>query len=56
MDAARAHAICAAADPLTAFVAEPSLWGELAGRIDLRDAVAAATVDLRNMLGDSSMT
>jgi D-arabinitol 4-dehydrogenase len=51
----RAHAICAAADPLAAFVAEPSLWGDLAGSAALRDAVAAATLDLRARLGDNAM-
>jgi D-arabinitol 4-dehydrogenase len=51
----RAHAICAAADPLAAFIAEASLWGELAGSAALRDAVGAATLDLRARLGDNAM-
>ncbi|HEX7687788.1 MAG TPA: D-arabinitol 4-dehydrogenase [Burkholderiaceae bacterium] len=51
----RAHAICEAADPLAAFVAEASLWGELAGSAALRDAVDAATLDLRARLGDNAM-
>jgi D-arabinitol 4-dehydrogenase len=55
MDAARAHAICEAADPLAAFVAEAALWGDLAGSPALRDAVAAAGADLRSMLGQDAM-
>ncbi|MGN6527320.1 MAG: D-arabinitol 4-dehydrogenase [Burkholderiaceae bacterium] len=51
----RAHAICEATDPLAAFVAEASLWGELAGSAALRDAVGAATLDLRARLGDNAM-
>jgi D-arabinitol 4-dehydrogenase len=51
----RAHAICAAADPLAAFVAEASLWGDLAGSAALREAFAAAALDLRVRLGDAAM-
>ena len=44
MDPAAAHAICAAADPVAAFCADPTLWGELAGDAHLtagvRDAFA----------------
>jgi len=56
MDPARAHAICEAADPLAAFVAEPSLWGELAGSLALKDAIAAARMDLHGLLGDAAMS
>jgi D-arabinitol 4-dehydrogenase len=56
MDAARAHAICAAADPLAEFVADASLWGELAGSRALADAIAAARTDLHGMLGDAAMS
>jgi D-arabinitol 4-dehydrogenase len=44
MDPAAAHAICDAADPVAAFAADPTLWGELASdpRLvqALRDAFA----------------
>ena len=49
VEAAR-DAMCAAADPLAVFVADGSLWGDLAGNALLRDAIAAAAVDLRTML------
>jgi D-arabinitol 4-dehydrogenase len=52
----RAHAICAAADPLADFVAEASLWGELAGSPALKDAIAAARMDLHGLLGDAAMS
>jgi len=51
----RAHAICDAADPLQAFVADASLWGELAGSLVLKDAIAAARMDLHSLLGDAAM-
>ena len=53
MNAERAHAMCAAADPLAVFVADPALWGELAGARALHQAVATAQVDLRGLLGDN---
>ncbi len=56
MVAERAHAICAAADPLAEFVADASLWGELAGSAALKDAIAAEQADLRGMLGDAAMS
>ena len=52
----RAHAICDAADPLAEFVADASLWGELAGSPKLKDAIAAARMDLHGILGDSAMS
>jgi D-arabinitol 4-dehydrogenase len=55
MDPGRAHAMCSAADPLAGFVADASLWGELAGSQELRDAIAAARVELRGLLGDNAM-
>ena len=52
----RAHAICEAADPLAEFVADASLWGELAGSLVLKDAIAAARMDLHGLLGDAAMS
>jgi D-arabinitol 4-dehydrogenase len=37
-----AHAMCAAADPVAAFCADPTLWGELAADTRLLDAVRRA--------------
>ena len=51
-----AHAICDAIDPLAAFVAEASLWNELAGNEALKDAIAAARMDLHGLLGDAAMS
>ena len=42
MDAAAAHAICDAPDPVAAFCAEASLWNELAGDARLVDALRQA--------------
>lgn len=42
MDPARAHALCAAPDPLQAFAREPALWGGLAGDERLLAALRAA--------------
>ena len=52
----RAHAICEATDPLAEFVADASLWGELAGSLALKDAIAAARMDLHGLLGDAAMS
>ena len=52
----RAHAICEATDPLAEFVADASLWGELAGSLALKDAIAAARMDLHGLLGDEAMS
>jgi len=52
----RAHAMCDAVDPLTEFVAEAALWNELAGNAALRDAIAAARMDLHGLLGDAAMS
>jgi len=52
----RAHAICEATDPLEAFVDDASLWGDLAGNAALRDAIAAARMDLHGLLGDEAMS
>ncbi len=51
----RAQAICDAVDPLTEFVADKSLWAELAGSEKLKDAIAAARMDLHGLLGDAAM-
>ncbi len=56
MDEAHAHAICDAVDPLEKFVADASLWGELAGSLALKDAIAAARMDLHGLLGDAAMS
>lgn len=42
MDAASAHAICEAADPVAAFCADPVLWGPLAGNPVVVSAVRVA--------------
>lgn len=42
MDAAAAHAICAAPDPLQAFARDPVLWGPLAGDPTLTAGLARA--------------
>lgn len=42
MDPAQAHAICEAADPVAAFAAHPTLWGELAGDARLVAALREA--------------
>lgn len=52
----RAHAICDAIDPLAEFVAEAALWNELAGNAALKDAIAAARMDLHGLLGDVAMS
>ena len=52
----RAHAICAAVDPLAEFVGEAALWNELAGNPVLKDAIAAARMELHGLLGDAAMS
>jgi len=42
MDPAVAHAICDAADPLAAFCADAVLWGDLANKAIVVDALRAA--------------
>jgi len=56
MVAERAHAVCAAPDPLAQFVADASLWSELAGSAALKSAIAGAHRDLQGMLGDAAMS
>ncbi len=43
MDPRAAHAMLAAPDPLAAFLAERQLWGDLAGRPELAEAIQRAT-------------
>lgn len=43
MDPAVAHAICEAADPVAAYAADTTLWGEMAGRAELVDALRKAS-------------
>ena len=42
MDPAVAHAICEAADPVAAYAADSTLWGEMAGRPELVDTLRQA--------------
>ena len=42
MDPAVAHAICSAADPVAAYAADATLWGEMAGHPKLVDALRKA--------------
>jgi D-arabinitol 4-dehydrogenase len=42
MDPAVAHAICTAADPVAAYAADTTLWGEMAGRAELVAALRQA--------------
>jgi len=42
MDPALAHAICEAADPVAAFAADTTLWGEMASRTELVEALRQA--------------
>lgn len=44
MDPAVAHAICGAADPVAAYAADTTLWGEMASRPELVDALRRAFV------------
>jgi len=53
MDEARAHAICEAADPVAAFCAESSLWGDLTGDARLVTAVRRTSDEVTATLGDN---
>jgi D-arabinitol 4-dehydrogenase len=50
MDAAAAHAICAAADPVAAFAADRLLFGELAGQPDLLEALRQASARVQDFV------
>jgi D-arabinitol 4-dehydrogenase len=50
MDPAAAHAICASADPVAAFAADPVLWGPLAGDERLVGALRAASERVSNFI------
>lgn len=50
MDTERAHAICAAPDPLVPFAREPALWGELTGNETLHAALAAARREIDHFI------
>ncbi|MED5619670.1 D-arabinitol 4-dehydrogenase [Ideonella sp. BN130291] len=52
MNPERAHAICAAADPVQAFSTEPALWGELAGNEALHTALAAARREIATFIDE----
>jgi len=53
MDEARAHAICAAPDPVAAFCAESSLWGDLTGDARLVAAVRQAHDEVATTLANA---
>jgi D-arabinitol 4-dehydrogenase len=55
MDQAAAHAICASADPVTAFCADPVLWGSLAGDERLSQAVRVADGRVQQFLTESNL-
>ncbi len=50
MDAAAAHAICGAADPVGAFCKDEVLWGHLAGDERLTAAVRVAHIRVENLV------
>ncbi|HEU5293386.1 MAG TPA: D-arabinitol 4-dehydrogenase [Burkholderiaceae bacterium] len=50
MDVDQAHAICAAADPVVAFAADPVLWGPLAGDARLLVALQAASLRVQRFV------
>ena len=50
MDPAVAHGFFESADPLSAFTENTLLWGSLAGRSDLRDAIGRQVEDIRSWL------
>jgi len=50
MDPARAHAVCAAPDPLAAFAGEAALWGELAGHERLLRALRTAQQEIQTLV------
>jgi D-arabinitol 4-dehydrogenase len=54
MDPAVAHAMCEAADPVAAFCADASLWGEMAGDARLVSAVRAASQKVRQFVAEHS--
>lgn len=51
MDAAAAHSVCAAADPVAAFCADPTLWGPLAGDARLVAALRDAQARVQAFVG-----
>ncbi len=52
MDPAAAHAICDAADPVAAFAADPTLWGELASDPRLVSALRDAFARVQSFISD----
>jgi D-arabinitol 4-dehydrogenase len=54
MDPAVAHAMCEAADPVAAFCADTTLWGELAGDERLVSALRAASQRVRQFVAEHS--
>jgi D-arabinitol 4-dehydrogenase len=53
MDAAAAHALCAAADPVAAFAADVALWGPLAGDARLLAALRSAARRVAALLAEA---
>ncbi|MDB5891593.1 MAG: D-arabinitol 4-dehydrogenase, partial [Polaromonas sp.] len=54
MDPAAAHAMCESADPVGAFCADRSMWGDLAGLAPLTQAVRVASLRVVQFIKDSS--
>ena len=52
MDAAAARALCAAADPVAAFAADPALWGPMAGDARLVAALREAANQVQRLVED----
>ena len=50
------HAICASADPVLAFVSEPSCWGDLAGNEVLHAALIQARREIQSFIGRGEAT
>ncbi len=54
MDSGTAHAMLAGSDPLVAFCSDRQLWGDLAGRPELTEAVRRATQRAQEWLATAS--
>jgi D-arabinitol 4-dehydrogenase len=54
MDPAAAHAICEAADPVAAFAADPTLWGELASDPRLVSALRHANQRVQSFASEAT--
>ena len=56
MDPAVAHALCAASDPVAAFCADRTLWGDLAGDARLVNAVRRASARVAQFVQEHTAT